>query len=115
MNNVSLDEALKLQKDAKKAVADAAIRELAGIKAKLEGIREATGRSIEDLLGLKKATTTQKKSPAKKVDAAEDKKYRDWIKASKDQTHVINGKDKLIEEGTRLTQNIRDYVDSLDK
>ena len=111
----NFDDLIEEQKKLNQRVVDASTKEVAQIKTRLEAISAATGKTIASLLGIRgsKTPTTDKKSTVAKPDAAKDKKYRDWIKASKDQTHKIGGKDKLIKEDTRLTQNIRDYVDSL--
>ena len=71
-------------------------------------LAEVTKKSIYDLLELDEPIDVVSKN---KPDS--DKKYRDWLKSSVDETHKIGGKDMVITDKTRLTQNVRDYVDSL--
>ncbi|WP_282029339.1 hypothetical protein [Paracoccus marcusii] len=104
------NELLEQQEQIKKKIADASTSEVADIKKRLDVISNATGKTISQLLGLTKTTQTKKN----KSDTDKDQKYRDWLESSKGTTHTINGKPKLIGEGTRLTDNIRKYVDSLD-
>lgn len=109
MKMEDFNELLEQQKQIKRKIADASTSEVADIKKRLDVISKATGKTISQLLGLTKATQTKKN----KSETDKDRKYRDWIESSKGTTHIINGKKKLIEENTRLTNNIRKYVDSL--
>lgn len=104
-----LSDLLAQQEKLKQQIIEASQEEIKEINERLDAISQATGRSISDLLGLRNSI------PAKttKTDKDKDQKYRDWLMKSKDETHKIGGRDMVITDKTRLTQNVRDYVDSL--
>lgn len=106
-----LSDLLAQQEKLKQQIIEASQEEIEEINERLDAISQATGRSISDLLGLRNSIPAKTTKTDKDKD--KDQKYRDWLMKSKDETHKIGGRDMVITDKTRLTQNVRDYVDSL--